>query len=112
MLPKEKRIRSANDFKKVYQKGTFFYHKFFNINYLPNRTSLTRIGFVVGKKASNKAVVRNEVKRKARESVRRLYDDFPKGYDVVINIKKEALKVDQKELEAEIRKLIQRISKR
>jgi ribonuclease P protein component len=111
MLAKEKRIRSTRDFKKVYQKGSFFFQKSFNINYLKNKTNFTRLGFVVGKKVSSKAVIRNQIKRKFRESARVLYDDLPKGYDIIINIKKEALNIKQKELEAEIRNSIQKIGK-
>ncbi|MBW6431861.1 ribonuclease P protein component [Patescibacteria group bacterium] len=111
MLSKEKRIRDTKDFKRVYQKGTFFYHRFFNLSYLKNRGSLTRLGFVIGKKVSNKAVVRNSLKRKFREASRKLYEQAPKGYDVVINIKKEALGVKQSELEPEIQRALQRIGK-
>lgn len=112
MLSKEKRIRDASDFKRVYQKGAFFYHNLFNVNYLKNRTSLTRVGFVIGKKVSNKATVRNNLKRKFRESARHLYEELPKGYDIVINIKKEALGKKQKELETEIQRALQKIGKK
>jgi len=50
--------------------------------------SVTRIGIVVGKKFSKKAVERNRVKRILREEVRKLYGQLDTGYDIVIFVKK------------------------
>lgn len=111
MLSKEKRIKNTSDFNKVYQKGAFFYHYFFNLNFLRNRSDFSRFGFVVGKKATKKAVLRNSIKRKFREATRLLYDKVPKGYDIVINIKKEALELSQEKIKIELEKAFWRIDK-
>lgn len=111
MLPKEQRVRDTKDFKRIYGKGSFFFAKYFNINYLPNKTHNARLGFVVSKKVNAKAIVRNKIKRQFREASRKLYQEAPKGYDIVISIKKEALGVKYSELETEIQKALQKIGK-
>lgn len=111
MLSKDKRVRSAGDYKRIYSKGSFFSSRFFTVNYMTNRTQKTRIGFVVSKKATKKATERNKIKRQFRETARALYEEAPKGYDIVINIKKEALGIGHKELLAEIQNSFQRIGK-
>lgn len=87
MLAREKRLLSARDFKRAYQKGSFFGSSFFNLSILPNRTQNTRLGFVIGKKVDPHAVKRNLYKRRLREAARGLYEFLPAGYDVVVNIK-------------------------
>jgi len=109
MPSKDKRIRDTKDFAKIYKKGSFFSSKYFNANFLSNRGNPTRLGFVVGKKVSKKAVTRNRLKRQLREAARRLYDQAPRGYDIVISVKKEAVVAKPAELETEIQKLFQRI---
>lgn len=112
MLPKEKRLRSERDFKRVYQKGSFFSLRFFNVNYIPNKLGLTRLAFVVNKKAAKKAVVRNTLKRAFREVFRSLYSNIPAGYDIVINIRPEAIGAKQPEIAAEAKKFIEKLSRR
>lgn len=88
MLPKEKRLTDTRDFKRVYQKGSFFSVGYFSVNYLPNKSSFTRIGIVINKKTAPKAVDRNKLKRQLREVVRNGYEKIPAGLDLVITIKK------------------------
>ncbi len=90
MLPKEKRLRDTRDFKRVYSKGSFFSGRLLSINILENRLQISRVGVVITKKISKKAVGRNKLKRKTREAVHALYDSLPTGYDIIVNIKKEA----------------------
>lgn len=80
-----------------------------SINWLPNKTSQTRIGFVAGKKVAAKATERNSVKRKFREAVRGVYSEIPKGYDVVIVIKGGAKNIDFDKITEEIKKAITKI---
>jgi ribonuclease P protein component len=109
MLPKEKRLRSEKDFKRVYQRGSFFSLRLFNINYAFNRLGFSRLAFVVNKKVAKKAVVRNEVKRRYREAFRQLYGTLPAGYDVVVTIKRESLGVKLDEISAEAKKVAEKM---
>ncbi len=87
MLPKEKRLVKSRDFDRVYQKGKRLHSKSFNLSYYSNRTHVTRIGVVAGKKYSKKAVARNKAKRVIRAVVQDEYGMLKEGLDVVIFVK-------------------------
>lgn len=109
MLSKEKRLRSERDFKRVYQRGSFFSLPLFNINYARNQLGFSRIAFVINKKVSKKAVARNEIRRRYREAFRQLYETIPSGYDVVVNIKQESLGSRLDKITTEAQKAIGKI---
>lgn len=102
MLPREKRIRDTRDFKRIYQKGSFFGSGLFSVNVLRGRSENTRLGIVVSKKVEPKATKRNLLKRRFRSAAVKLYDELPAGYDVVVNIKPKAGKADFAEIEKEL----------
>lgn len=102
MLPKDKRLRDTRDFKRVYQKGSFFSVSTFSINFLPNRSQITRLGVVISKKTEAKATKRNLLKRRFREAAQKLYGTLPSGYDVVITIKEKAKSADFAQIEKEL----------
>lgn len=109
MLPREKRVRNERDFKRIYQKGSFFSVGSFSVNYLPNRMSLSRLGIVVSKKTEPKATDRNRAKRRFREAARRLYDVLPAGYDVIVTVKKSGRGKNFTEIEKEISEAFKKI---
>lgn len=109
MLPREKRVRNERDFKRIYQKGSFFSVGSFTLNFLPNRMSFSRLGIVVSKKAESKATDRNQTKRRFREASRKLYDILPPGYDVIVTIKKTAKGRKFTELEKEVSEAFKKI---
>lgn len=111
MLPREKRITSTRDYKRVYQKGSFFSARLANINLLPNRSTLSRLGIVVTKKVAPKATDRNLVKRRFREVSRSLYDLLPAGYDIVVTIKPGASRVPFTEMERELKEVFAKVGK-
>ena len=88
MLTRDKRLIKNRDFDRVYQKGKKCFAESFNLIFLPNRVSITRVGIVVGKKFSRKAVERNRTKRIFREAIRPVYSHIQPGYDIVIFVKK------------------------
>lgn len=102
MLSREKRLVKNRDFERVYQKGRRVSADSFNLTYLPNRIAMTRVGIVVGKKFSKKAVERNKAKRIFREALKEAYNDLKPGIDVVIfvkNINNQAPKLENVKLE-------------
>lgn len=109
MLPKEKRLRNTRDFKRVYQKGSFFSVELFSINFMPNRQGSSRLGIVVTKKVEPKSTRRNQVKRKFREAARGLYEKIPAGFDVIITIKAPAKEADFEKIRGELEKVTGRI---
>ena len=87
MLSREKRLVKNRDFERVYQKGKRVSSDSFNLTFLPNRTAMARVGIVVGKKFSKKAVERNKAKRIFREALKGAYNDLRPGTDMVIFVK-------------------------
>jgi len=66
-----------------------------------------RIGFTVPRALGN-AVVRNRLKRRVREAVRRRLDRLPPRWDVVFQPRRAALEAPFEELEREMEKLFRR----
>lgn len=111
MLPKHQRLTNGRDFKRVYQKGSFFSASLLSLNWIPNKTNTTRIGVVVGKKIAAKATTRNTLKRRFREAAHKLYPEIPAGLDVAIVIKEKAKDANFSDIEKEMSQLVKKIGK-
>ena len=86
MLVKTNRLVKRKDFDNVFKNGkkhslpgTEIYLKISK-----NKLKQSRFGFIVSKKVSKKAVVRNKIKRRLREIIRSNLPEVKKGIDVVI----------------------------
>ena len=75
-LAKEQILHSSKDFEKLLRGGKKIRSEAFDLVYAPNNLSYPRIGYIVGKKISAKAVVRNRIKRIFREFFRQNKDKF------------------------------------
>lgn len=84
MLPKENRLKKNKDFEMVFKKGKGFSQNFLFLKFIKNNLKVTRFGFVVSKKVSKKAVIRNRIKRRLREIVRKKIAEIEKGRDIII----------------------------
>ncbi|MDD4358411.1 MAG: ribonuclease P protein component [Candidatus Pacebacteria bacterium] len=82
MLKKENRLTKKKDFDRVYKKGRGIRSDSLFLKILENDKEKTRIGIVISKKVSKKAVERNKIKRRIREIVRKM--DFCKGFDIIV----------------------------
>lgn len=69
MLPKANRLTKKKDFDTVFKNGESIKSDFLIFKILKNQFEHSRFGFVVSKKVSNKATVRNMVKRRLREVI-------------------------------------------
>ena len=76
-------LRKDSDFRRVYKHGKSFANRYLVMYIMRNNLEYNRVGISVSKKVG-KAVVRNKVKRRIRESYR-LYVDgkIKSGYDIV-----------------------------
>jgi ribonuclease P protein component len=85
MLSKENRLKKEKDFERVFKQGKPVKAGLLFLKILKTEKDYSRIGLSVSKKISNKAVVRNKVKRRLREAVRtELKKNNITGYDMVI----------------------------
>jgi len=83
MLSKENRLKKSKDVKQVLKQGAGRKSRFLFLKFQKKESGLPRFGFIVSKKVSNKAVVRNKVKRRLRESVRIFIKEVQKPADCV-----------------------------
>lgn len=105
MLSFENRIKKRNDFKEILKKGNLIHCEILTVKFLENNLNRTRFGFIVSKKVSKKAVVRNAVKRKLREQIRLRLINFKKGFDMIIIAKKDISEKKSREISVVIEEL-------
>ena len=84
MLKKKYRLKKKKDFDQVFKQGSTAREGNILIKLVANQRDISRFGFIVSKKVSNKATARNKVKRLLREATRKLLVDVKPGFDVVI----------------------------
>lgn len=89
-LGPQERIRKRKDFLFLYRKGKRYRGKYFNLIYLSNDFSFSRMAVVVSKKVGN-AVKRNKIKRQMRTLFRRNKSLLKTSLDIIIIAKKEIL---------------------
>ena len=88
MLPRSKRLVAKRDFDVVYRRSGKLRSSGFTLAYLNTRSSLpTKIGIVVSKKVSPRAVKRNLYRRRIAACLIKLKKVIPvKGFKIVIVI--------------------------
>ncbi len=69
-LPKWRVLHRNKDFEQLLKSGKRVRLKSFDLLYSSNNLGYSRVGYIVSKKISKKAVVRNRVKRLFRECFR------------------------------------------
>lgn len=84
MLPQENRLKKKNDFDKVFKRGQGFKQDFLYLKIRKNNLKSSRFGFVVSKKFSKKAVIRNKIRRRLSELIRKKLPEIEKRIDGVI----------------------------
>ncbi|MGI9534482.1 MAG: ribonuclease P protein component [Thermodesulfobacteriota bacterium] len=69
-LPKQQILHSSKEFEQLLKGGKRVNLKEFDIIYSTNNFGYPRMGYIVSKKISTKAVIRNRIKRLFREYFR------------------------------------------
>ncbi len=110
MLTKCNRLTKEEDFKIVFKAGKKYSLLGTGI-YLKvrgNNLEQSRFGFVISKKVSKKAVVRNKIKRRLREIVRINLSKIKEGNDVVVIVLPGFEKNDFQAIEENVNDLFQK----
>lgn len=84
------RLKKKKQFAYIYKKGTRKSTRHLTLFTIPSKFSSYKIGYSVSKKIG-KANVRNKVKRRLREIVRR--SDFPKEYANYVLMAREGIEL-------------------
>jgi len=108
MLAKQYCLQKNKDFESVFKNGRIFSDEFLFLKVKKNNLQDSRFGFIIGKKISKKAVVRNKIKRRLREIIRKKLASIESGFDVVIGAKEKIINKDYWEIEKEIGKLLKK----
>jgi len=88
MLRKQNRLRGKKFFEKIIKKGKRFWNDFLFLKVMKNDLKLVRVGLVISRKISKKAVERNKIKRQLSEVLRIKINKINSGYDLVFFAKK------------------------
>ena len=105
-FPKECRLRTATEFKAVYEAGKKKVSRSFVVFVLPNEKDLSRFGLTTPRKLG-KAPDRNRIRRRVREILRCGRPDLQAGFDIVVNPRRSALNRDFSKIRSELLSLLQ-----
>lgn len=83
---KEYHLLKPSDFQQVYRQKNWTGNREFVVNICRNQLSYARLGLVVSKKVSKRAVDRNQIKRHIREWFRHNKKAL-EGFDVIVTAK-------------------------
>ena len=110
-LRRVQRLRSPRDFQRARAQGRRVSGAVLLLGYAvrsePDNVGLSRIGFSVSRRVGG-AVVRNRVKRRLREVIRRKLTRIAPGYDLVITARPGAADARMETLEQDVAVLLAR----
>lgn len=102
MLDKRHRLTAEKDFARLFSKGRAFHGRGVTVKAARSAVEGPRIGFVVSTKVAKRAVVRNKVKRRMREIVRKRLPSLLKGVDIAFMARAESVTMTFQEMERSI----------
>lgn len=105
MLPKANRLKKKKDFERVFKEGKGFREDFLFFKIAKNNSGINRFAFIVGKKLSRKATIRNKVRRRLSALVRQKLKNLKSGHDAIFLVFPGIEKKDFWEIEKTIDKL-------
>lgn len=96
MLPAKQRLKGRKIFNEIYKKGKVYFNNLlvlYSLKRKYNEQGLQKIraGFVISKKISKKAVVRNKIRRRLSESYRILSNGICKNMDTIWCVRKSII---------------------
>jgi ribonuclease P protein component len=109
MLPSNNRLKKDKDFELVFKRGEAFNGKFLFLKIRKrNNLEVSRFGLVVGTKISKKATIRNKIKRRLRNVIRKRLGDIKPGFDVIIGAKTGMVDKSYQEIKEELEGLLEK----
>ena len=102
------RLRRASEFSRVRQQGRSLASRLLILAWVPNQDAKLRIGFIVSKRISKRAVERNYIKRLLSEVIRSLLPELSPGWDIVLSARRAITTADVAMLEQDVVSLLRR----
>jgi len=102
MFSRDYRLTKKDDFDLLFKTGAYASFPYCTIRWRKNALEHSRFGFIVANTISKKATVRNTIKRRLRECVRKNSTLFPPLTDMVFIAKRKLLDTTYKDIEAEV----------
>jgi ribonuclease P protein component len=107
-FPREARLVRRSEFDAVYRDARRRSGRHFTVFLRPNGLAHTRFGISV-KRALGGSVLRNRIRRRAREIFRLHRREFPAGWDIVVHPRISVATAEFTALEAELLNLVRSI---
>ena len=105
-------IKENKDFSKILKKKKFIKNKYYTIYYNDKKEVYYRFGLSVGKRISNKAVIRNKLKRRLKSIIDNNKNYYSKSKDYIIIMKEASLEASYEELEKAFKDIMNNINKK
>lgn len=84
MLSKVNRLKNKKDIEKVFKNGKGFKEDFLILKVIKNDLKNSRFAFIVSQKVSKKATLRNKIRRRLSELVKRRLPTISPKMDIVL----------------------------
>lgn len=88
MLSLQHRLKSKEDFSRVYREGGVRNCSWMGMRYCWNRKKGTRVGFVIPNSVIKRATGRNRLRRQLRAAVQKNFSSLPAGFDIFFVVKR------------------------
>lgn len=108
MLAKSHRLAKQNDFRKVFARGKKIASQFFVVYFLKTDLKNPRVAVIVSNKISKQAVVRNKLKRRMREIVKKNLKKL--AHDIIVSAKPAALNQKYLKLSEDLASSLEKIT--
>jgi ribonuclease P protein component len=108
-FPKARRLTRASEYERVKREGLARGGKLLTLSVVPVENAGCRMGFVTSRRLGS-AVIRNRVRRRLREIVRRHQHDLREGFWIVLIARRDAATAGYRALEHEWLRLARRAS--
>ena len=105
------RLRGAGAFESVFKLGVRHDARFLQLIAAPAAQDPGRVGYVIGRKAMPRAIDRNRLRRRLRESVRAARPGIER-FDIVLRVRERVRGDDIAAATAESRTLLERLTER
>lgn len=103
-------LKGKDNFLRITRKGRGTRGEYVRVSVAPSAEEVNMVGIVVSKKVSNKAVVRNKVRRRIKSIIDRWFkENCTVGIELVIGANLQAVEAQYKSLKEEIEKILMRL---